>query len=123
MREKLYADVEFEVECESKEVKLLSLNVDFIPLLESKVYDGEEIVYEEGKLTKEVQLYDDIVTFDVYYTDINGNRLRENDTPKNAGKYYIHVDLDYFNAINNGVNVNNKYNIVRFIKQKNKFFK
>lgn len=101
----------YSFECESKKVSLTPRIVDFIPFIESKVYDGEKIVYEEGKLTNEIQLYDDIVSFDVYYTDSNGKVLSE--APKNASnnKYYINVDLDSFSATNNGVNVNNKYKI------------
>ncbi|MGN1295616.1 MAG: hypothetical protein ACI4U5_04340, partial [Bacilli bacterium] len=101
----------YSFECEGKMVDLLPKTIDFIPLLESKVYDGEEIFYEDGKLTKEVQFYDDEVSFDVYYTDSVGNRLDENSVPVNAGDYYIFVDLDTFTATNNGINVNNKYNI------------
>ena len=94
---------------EDFKVKLLPRNVSYLPLIESKTYDGEEILYE-GKIKQEIKLYDDIISFDVYYTDLEGNILSS--TPKNAGEYYINVDIDSFKAMNNGVNVTNKYNII-----------
>ena len=114
----------YSFDIEDFKVKLLPRNVSYLPLIESKTYDGEEIIYE-GKIKQEIKLYDDIISFDVYYTDLEGNILSS--TPKNAGEYYINVDIDSFKAMNNGVNVTNKYNIINFVDikdySKDLFFK